>query len=62
MLPDEGRSPSFIDQILEHALETLSENPAFDEETLRRLSELAGSADLNKFERVVEALSTSKGK
>ena len=52
-MPDEGQTSQFVDQIIERTLQALSENPDFDEETLARVKELAGSSDLTDFEKVV---------
>ena len=61
-MPDEGQTSQFLDQIIERTLQALSENPDFDEETLARHKELAGSSDLTDFEKVVAALSYAEGK
>ena len=61
-MPDEGQTSQFVDQIIECTMQTLSENPAFDDETLARLKELAGSSGLTDFEKVVEALSVGEEK
>ena len=61
-MPDAGQTSQFVDQIIERTLEVLSENPDFDEETLARLKELAGSSDLTDFQKVVSALSYAEGK
>ena len=61
-MPDEGQTSQFVDQIIERTLQVLSENPDFDDETLARLKELAGSSGLTDVEKVVAALSTAEGK
>ena len=61
-MPDEGQTSQFVDQIIERTLQVLSENPDFDDKTLARLKELAGSSGLTDFEKVVAALSTAEGK
>ena len=61
-MPDEGQTSQFVDQIIERTLQVLSENPDFDEETLARLKELAGTSGLADFEKVVAALSYAEGK
>ena len=61
-MPDEGQTSQFVDQIIERTLQVLSENPDFNDETLTRLKELAGSSGLTDFEKVVAALSAAKGK
>ena len=60
-MPDEEIHSQFVDQILEQTLTALSESPAFGEETLARLEELAGSSGVTNFKKVVEALSTEEG-
>ena len=60
-MPDGEQSSLFIEQIIESTLEALSENEAFDEETLGRLRELASSSGLTNFERIVEALVSGEG-
>ena len=60
-MPDEGQTSQFVDEIVERTLRALSENPAFDDETLARLRELAGASGLTAFEKVVAALSTEEG-
>ena len=61
-MPDESQTSQFVDQIIECTLQALSENPAFDDETLVRLRELAGTSGRADFEKVVEALSAGDGK
>ena len=61
-MPNQEHGSQFIEQILEQTLETLSEHPAFDDETVRRLKELAGSSGLTNFQQVIEALSNGEGK
>ena len=58
---DEEQSSLFLEQIIETTLEALSENDAFDEETLGRLRKLANSSGLTNFERIVEALVSREG-
>ena len=60
-MPDEEQSSQFLEQIIEATLEALSENAAFDEETLARLRGVVASADLTKYERIVEALGNGEG-
>ena len=60
-MPDEEQSSLFLDQIVESTFEALSENKAFDEETLGRLRELASSSGLTNFEPIVEALVSGGG-
>ena len=50
-------TPALVDQMIVQALDTISENPDFNDNTLRRLQELAKSGGLAKYERVVSALS-----
>ena len=61
-MPNEIQTYQFIDEIMECTLQALSENPAFDDETLVRLKELAGSSGLKNFEIVLEALSAGEEK
>ena len=59
-MPGEEQSSQFLEQIIESTLGALSENDAFDEETLSRLRELVASSDLTKYERIVEALDSGE--
>ena len=59
-MPDKEMHSQFVDQIIERTFRALSESPRFDDETLARLRELAGSSGLASFEKVVEALSTGE--
>ena len=56
-MPEEDQKSQFLIQIIEQTLKVLSESPAFDNETLRVLEELAKSPGLTDFQRVVESLS-----
>ena len=60
-MPDKGQPSQFVDQIIERTLQVLSANPDFDDETLARLKELAGSSGITDYEKVVAALSTEEG-
>ena len=60
-MPDTEMHSHFVDQIIERTLKAISESPTFDDETLARLKELAGSSSLSSFEKVVDALSTGEG-
>ena len=60
-MPDEEQSSLFLEQIIESTFEALSENEAFDEETLGRLRKLASSSGLTSFEGIVEALVSGEG-
>ena len=60
-MSDEEQGSPFLEQIIESTFEALSENEAFDEETLGRLRELASSSGLANFERIVEALVSGEG-
>ena len=51
----------FVDEIIGRTLQALSENEAFDDETLARLKKLAGLPDLVNYEKIVEVLSGGKG-
>ena len=51
----------FVDQIIEHTLQALSNDPAFDDEVLRRLKALAEASGLIDHQQVVEALSKKHG-
>ena len=55
-MPYKEQSSQFLEQIIESTLEALSNDDAFDEETMHRLRKLANSSGLNSFEGVVEAL------
>lgn len=57
-MPEEDQKSQFLIQIIEQTLKVLSESPAFDNETLRSLEELAKSSGLTDYQRVVESLST----
>ena len=57
----DGKAFEFMDQIIEDTLQALSENPVFDDETLRQLKQLAGALSLTNDKKVVEALSTAQG-
>ena len=58
---EDSQSSEFIDQIIEHTLQALSRNPAFDDETLRHIKELAGESGLTNDQQVVEVLSKALG-
>ena len=60
-MPDKEQSSLFLEQISESTFEALSENEAFDEESLGRLRKLASSSGLTDERRVVEALSKGQG-
>ncbi len=51
----------FVEEIIERTLQALSNNGEFDEETLARIRELAGSPDLIDYEKLVDALGGGKG-
>ena len=59
-MPDKGQTSQFVDDIVERTLQAISKNPAFDDETLARLKELASASGLADFEKVVEALSAGE--
>ena len=61
-MPDEEMHSQFVDEIIERTWKALFENPAFDDEPLQRLKELAASSGLTKFENIVEALSAGEEK
>lgn len=60
-MPDEEQGSQFLEQIIESTFESLTENKAFDEETLGRLRKLASSSSLTSYERIVEALVSREG-
>ena len=56
MADTETSRTSFVDQIVEKTLEELLEREEFDEETLKRLSDLAHIKGLSDSASVVKAL------
>ena len=61
VVTEEDQSSEFLYQIIQHTVQALSPNPAFDDKTLGRIKELAGASGLKNDQQVVEALSTGPG-